>query len=140
MFTYVNNDTSKFYWLIQGSTFFNVLVMHPSNGSYIESKIVTSSSGDAVNTVISGGRFSESLMLIHYTLITGAFRDYLTFLNVDDWTATSYVQTNIRFLSGFSTVFGTNEIMLLFAQSNPNLDYSIQTDYDKLNLTQMYTE
>ena len=135
-YNYLNDDSTKYFSLNIGSGSFNVIVLHPDNGSHIATKIVTPSA-TSFSEVHSNGRFSNNMLLIHVGQGSPSSEN-LIFVNTDDWTSTTYISTYNRILYNHSPMFNSDQIVLLL--TDVVLDYyTLQTAYDKLHLTEFYT-
>ena len=134
-YNYLSDDSTKYFSLNRGDTTFNIIVLHPSNGSHIRTKIVTPPATSFAST-FANGRFSNNLMLI-YVPQTSPSGDNVILVNTEDWSVTTYVSSTFRQLYNYSPIFDTDQIMLLLFDSGLR-DFTLQTAYDKLDKTEFY--
>ena len=134
-YNYLNDDSSKYFSLNRGDTTFNIIVLHPSNGSHITTKIVTPP-GTPSSFIRANGRFANNLILIHFPT-TSPSGDNLILVNTDDWNVTTYVSSSSRNLHNYLPMFDTDQIMLLFTSSGNY--FTIQAAYDKFHNTEFYS-
>ena len=134
-YNYLSDDSTKYFSLIPGSSTYNIIVLHPSNGSHITTKIVTYPASSILATVASG-RFSNNLMLI-YIPFQSPDGENLIFVNTDDWSVTTYVSSSFRALYNFLPMFDTDQIMLLLSKSDER--FTLQTAYDQLDKTEFFS-
>ena len=133
----MNDDSTKYFSLIPGLFTHNIIVLHPSNGSHITTKIVTSPI-TYIAFPRANGRFSNNLMLIHVPQQTPTRGDNLIFVNTEDWSVTTYVSSSLRTVYNYSPIFDTDQIMLLLFDLNLGF-FTLQTAYDKLDKTEFYS-
>ena len=139
-YSYLNDDSSKFFSLTRGNSSFNIVVLYPNNGSHIETKIIAS----PVNNITSiyfdaNGRFTSNILMIYYCVASSS-TDYLFFINTDSWTSTSYVGGKTRRLLNYSPIHSAQQIVLLFNEPLSGFDYTVQSAYDKLNMTEFFSQ
>ena len=135
-YNYLNDDSTKYFSLIPGSSTYNIIVLHPGNGSHITTKIVTPPA-TSFDSTFANGRFSNNLMLI-YVPQTSPSGDNVILVNTEDWSVTTYVSSSLRLLFNYSPIFDTDQIMLLLRDSILR-DITVQTAYDKLDKTEFYS-
>ena len=121
----------------QSASTFNIIVLHPNNGSHISTKIVTPPPSN-INSLFANGRYSNNLMLIHISFTLVSNGDSLILVNTDDWTVTTYISSSSRYLENYLPIFDTDQIMLMLADGFRGR-YTVQTAYDKLHLTEFYS-
>ena len=139
-FNYVNDDSSKYISLTRGTHDVNIIVLHPSNGSHIATKIIDNPTSNQISQMHGNGRYSNNILLIHITEIVGTtFYNYLTFVNTDDWNVTTYTSGLLRRLYNFAPMFSTDQVILLINNIFSSRQYTIQAAYDKLHMTEFYT-
>ena len=109
-YNYLNDDSTKYFSLIPGSSTFNIIVLHPSNGSHITTKIVSTPAPSI--SPYANGRFSDKLMLIHTYQFSPSVGDNLVLVDTEDWSVTTYVSSSLRSLYNYSPIFDTDQIML----------------------------
>ena len=134
----MNDDSTKYFSLNLGSSSYNIIVLHPSNGSHISTKIVTSPTASFVFPRAMG-RFSNNLMLIHVPLSGPSDSENLIFVNTDDWTTTTYLSSTFRYLLNYSPLFATDQILLLIDDTGISQSFTLQTAYDRLHKTEFYS-
>ena len=136
-YNYLNDDSTKYFSLNRGNVTFNIIVLDPSNGSHITTKIVTSPI-TYIAFPRANGRFSNNLMLIHVPQISPSDGDNLILVNTEDWSVTTYVSSTFRQLYNYSPIFDTDQIMLLLWDIEFGF-FTLQTAYDKLDKTEFYS-
>ena len=136
-YNYLNDDSTKYFSLSLGSSTYNIIALHPSNGSHITTKIVTSPI-TSISFPRANGRFSNNLMLIHIGYQSPTRGENLILVNTDDWSVTTYVSSSRRSLYNYSPIFDTDQIMLLLRDSSLG-ELTLQTAYDKLDKTEFYS-
>ena len=136
-YNYLNDDSTKYFSLNRGNVTFNIIVLDPSNGSHITTKIVTPPA-TSFDFTYANGRFSNNLMLIHVPQISPSDGDNLILVNTEDWSVTTYVSSTLRRLYNYLPIFDTDQIMLLLRDSRL-VDFTLQTAYDKLDKTEFYS-
>ena len=135
-YNYLNDDSTKYFSLNRGNVTFNIIVLDPSNGSHITTKIVTPQLSNFFDPY-ANGRFSNNLMLI-YVPQTSPSGDNVILVNTEDWSVTTYVSSTFRFLFNYSPIFDTDQIMLLLSDDSLG-GFTLQTAYDKLDKTEFYS-
>ena len=135
-YNYLSDDSTKYFSLSLGSSTYNIIALHPSNGSHITTKIVTPPS-PSFSFIFANGRFSNNLMLIHVPQLSPN-GDNVILVNTEDWSVTTYVSSSLRFLENYSPIFDTDQIMLLLFDSGFGF-FNLQTAYDKLDKTEFYS-
>ena len=135
-YNYVNDDSTKYFSLSRSNSTFNIIVLHPNNGSHITTKIVTPRAS-SIAVTNANGRFSNNLMLMHIP-VSFPSSDILILVNTDDWTVTTYKSSSYRFLYNFSPIFDTDQILLLGLDFSKGF-YTLQAAYDKLDKTEFYS-
>ena len=138
-YPYVNSDSTKYSWINYWGTYYEILVFHPTNGSIIESKQLSYSTSFSSSINVANGWISDDMIVLSmYTSSENS--NLLDFINTTDWTLISYKGSSQRKLNGFSSLFNTNQIILLFGDSNNQVDYTLQIAYNKLNMTEFFTQ
>ena len=137
-YNYLNDDSTKYFSLNRGDVTFNIIVLHPSNGNHITTKIVTPSA-PSFSFFHANGRFSNNLMLIHIGYQSPTRGENLILVNTDDWSVTTYVSSSLRLLHNYLPIFDTDQIMLLFNDFSLGAYFTLQTAYDKLDKTEFYS-
>ena len=140
-YNYVNDDSSKYVSLIRGTSDIVVIVLHPNNGSHIATKIVDPPGSDQIFFYHGNGRYSNNIALVHITVSgSGTFTNYLMFVNTDDWTVTTYTIGLLRRLYNFAQMFSTDQVILLINNAQFQRHFSLQAAYDKLHMTEFFTQ
>ena len=132
----MNDDSTKYFSLNLGSSTFNIIVLHPNNGSHISTKIVTPPATSFPNPR-ANGRFSNNMILIHTAQSAPSTGDNLILVNTDDWNVTTYVSSSSRNLHNYLPMFDTDQIMLLLINFGEYI--TLQAAYDKLHNTEFYS-
>ena len=114
-----------------------LIVLNATNGDKIIAKEFQYPSLTASNYQIqASGKISDTKVVISSK--DNNFH-LLTIVDVVTWVAyTFYAAGSSIFTQGFTPLFSTDQIILVYQGANSE-QYTLQTAYDKLNLTEMYT-
>ena len=133
----MNNATTEYTVIQQLEESVFILVLNATDGNMLSAKELQFPSLNFNNLkIMSSGKISENEVII-------APRDnnshLVTIVNTDTWSVnTYYAAGNTAQLYSFVPLFSTDQIVLLFFQTN-SWHYTFQTAYNKLDKTEMYT-
>ena len=138
--SYLKDNLSKFFAIVQYSTTILVIDLDASNGNLNEAREISfpSLTFTSYQLHVSGG-ISDN-MLFCSTLTSSTQYQIVTFINTDSWTLTSYntPSSNVT-LFGFSKLYDTDKIALGLIKDSSQ-GFSLRAAYDKLNYTELYTQ
>ena len=139
-FGFMNNSNTEYTAIKQFQESVFVLVLNATNGDLLTAKEFQYPSltfND--NELHACGKISENQIIIS-TRDTGSH--FVSIVNSDTWTAdTYYAAGNNARLFSFTPIFSTDQIVLmLVGTTHDALHVTLQTAYDKLDKTEMYTK
>ena len=136
----LNNDSSKYFVLIHRELSGLVLSLDPSNGNLNEAKDISFPTSSYTSLqILAGGLISNNLLI--YTIAgTAPTTSIVAFINTDTWEAISFSADEGVYANtyNFSPLFNTDQIILAGSRSSDF--YTLQTAYDKLHMTELYTQ
>ena len=137
--SYINNASTKYISVQKLNSAGLVFVLNPVDGNLIEAKRFEIPGNYSSYAIYAGGRVSDNT--VFYSLLSFGSSNFHTiiFLNIDTWETNAYTSESYTLLYGFSQLYNTDQIILLYAY---NLDkfFSLEATYDKLHLTEFLTK
>ena len=138
IFSFINDDSTKLFNILHLTNFPFVIVLNPSDGTLIDAKKIENSLTYGTSYLQGSGRISNNMIMASFTTWSPNYNP-LTFINTDTWEQTSYVSENFLLSYGFTPLFSSDQIVLLF--KGPSSSYfTLQAAYDKLHLTELYNQ
>ena len=134
-YTYLNDDFSKYFAIFQQSMTSVIFVFNSSSGGLMEAKHIAYPATLAGTTNSYCGKLSNNRMLVSFTSSDPIH--YIDILNTDDWEQLSYTSTKVSALYKVSTLSNSDQIILSYGTTNY---FSLKVAYNKLNLTEVFTE
>ena len=135
-YSFLNDDFSKYFAIFQQTTSSVVLAINSTNGSLMEAKRITYPEASISNTSTSYcGKLSDNKLLVSF-LSTNDYH-YIDILNTDNWDQLSYNTTGNRILYKASPIFNTDQVALFYGGAT---NFRLQTAYNKLNYTEIFTQ
>ena len=87
----------------------------------------------------AGGQVSDNTVVYSFLIFGSSTIHTIMFLNFDTWETNVYTSESYTILYGFSQLYNTDQIILLYAY-NLNEFFSLEAAYDKLHLTEFLTK
>ena len=136
----LNNDASKYFVLIHRQISGLILNLDPSSGNLNEAKDISFPTLSHTSVQIqAGGLISNNQLMFSFKGISPS-TFIVNFINTDTWEAISFnteIGTTLA-IYNFSPLFNTDQIVLACSKGSDY--YTLQTAYDKLHMTESYTQ
>ena len=139
LYTYMNNASTKYVCAGHLSTSSFVFVFHPNNGSIIEVKQINYDLSYSSPIINANGRISDDKIILAMK-VSSTTRFFVTFINIDTWDLNSFYAEGSYDLEGFSSLFNTDQIYMIFDDSTNSIDFTIRATYDKLHYTELFSQ
>ena len=136
----LNNDSSKYFVLIQREISGLILNLDPSSGNLNEAKDISFPTLSHTSVQIQAGGLISNNQLMFSILGVAPTTFIVNFVNTDTWEAISFnteIGTSLT-IYNFSPLFNTDQIVLAYSRISDF--HTLQTAYDKLHMTELYTQ
>ena len=136
----LNNDASKYFVLIQREISGLILNLDPSNGNLNEAKDISFPTSSHAGIQIHASGLISNNQLIYTFVGFSPPIPIVAFINTDTWEAISFSMEAGTYVItyNFSPLFNTDQIVLAYSRS-PDY-FTLQIAYDKLHMTELYTQ
>ena len=139
MHSFLNNNLTKYVATAQYSSDTVVFVLHPSNGSVVEIKLISYSQSGTAPWLNANGRVADD-KIIHSFTVGSPNRLLLSIINIETWEINSYYFSSITYTNFFTPIFNSDQIFLVLEDYPASEFYVFRAAYDKLNYTELFTE
>ena len=140
VFSHLNDNSTKYVAIMRLLTTMLTIVLDPSDGSLIDARQIDYSQTLTGGSVSACGGISDNMILVSFLGISSENFHFVDFINIDTWSTNSYVSSTQLSMLGFSSLFNTDQILLLYQNNDPSEYFSIKTAYDRLDLVESFAK
>ena len=139
MHSFLNENLTKYVATAQYVSDTVVFVLHPSNGSVVEIKLISYSQSVSYPSLSANGRVADD-KIIHSLTVSGPYRLLLSIINIETWEINSYYSSGRTYTDFFTPLFNSDQIFLVMDDWSTGESYTLRAVYNKLKYTEVFTE